>query len=233
MLKGALSAPVTPGAVTRNVYPFPGWSILRFENVATPFTAVTVFVPDSVPGTSKPPLCPIATVTAPVKPAIGLPEPSTAVTCTAGVIVKSGTVLLGWTVNVRYIGGLSTSSEASQVFGELKYQVHCGSTEPALPGTMYAASCLRYGSSPSPIWLKSEGIPRGTKALASVTPYASWPAVTASAPGSAVVGAELEPEAERCALSACAATAFTPVHAEIVTPPSVTGADRSAFTASI
>src|SRR5712691_8447936 len=82
MLKALLSAPIRPAAVTLSVYPFPSWSMLRSENVATPFTAATVFVPDSVPGTSRPPLCPIAIVTEPVKLGTGLPWSSTAATCT-------------------------------------------------------------------------------------------------------------------------------------------------------
>src|SRR5437762_1162329 len=47
--------------------------MLRFENVATPLTAVTVVVPDSRPGISNPPLCPMAMVTGPLKLVIGLP----------------------------------------------------------------------------------------------------------------------------------------------------------------
>src|SRR2546428_12871637 len=79
--------------------------MLKSENVATPFTAVAVLVPDSVPGISKPPLCPIATVTAPVKLATELPSASTAVTVTAGRMVARGSVVLGWTVNTRCSGG--------------------------------------------------------------------------------------------------------------------------------
>jgi len=80
MLKGALSAPNTCDALTTSVYPLPGWSILKSEKVATPFTAVTVFVPLSVPGRIIPPLCPIAMVTDPLKLVTGLPPASSAVT---------------------------------------------------------------------------------------------------------------------------------------------------------
>src|SRR5437870_2337016 len=57
--------------------------MLKVENVATPFTAGTVAVPDSVP---LPGLLPIATVTLPVKPVAVVPSPSCAVTRTPGAI---------------------------------------------------------------------------------------------------------------------------------------------------
>src|SRR5213596_22454 len=49
-----------------------------------PLTAVTVFVPDSVPGRTVPPLWPMAIVTDPLKLVTRLPPASSAVTCTAG-----------------------------------------------------------------------------------------------------------------------------------------------------
>src|SRR5438552_17287332 len=61
-------------------------------NVATPVTAATVVVPERVP---LPGFAPSATVTLPVKPVAVLPCPSSAVTCTAGVIAAPATVLLG------------------------------------------------------------------------------------------------------------------------------------------
>src|SRR6058998_461942 len=104
--------------------------MLKSEKVATPFTAVTVLVPDNVPGMSKPPLFAIAT--RPLKLATGLPRASSAVTFTGGWIVMKGSVVLGWTVNASCVAaGLSTSAVANHVLGELKYQLHCGSTEPA------------------------------------------------------------------------------------------------------
>src|SRR5436309_2496818 len=54
--------------------------MLRFEKVATPFTAVTVVVPDNVPGMTRPPLWPMVMVTGPLKPVTGLPCASCAVT---------------------------------------------------------------------------------------------------------------------------------------------------------
>src|SRR5438128_1436886 len=66
--------------------------MLKVENVATPFTAGTVAVPDSVP---LPGLLPIATVTLPVKPVTVFPSPSCAVTWTAGAIAAPAVRLEG------------------------------------------------------------------------------------------------------------------------------------------
>src|SRR4029077_3990602 len=49
MLKRPLVTPVRPVDVARRRYPFPALLIDRSEKVATPATAATVFVPDSVP----------------------------------------------------------------------------------------------------------------------------------------------------------------------------------------
>src|SRR5882762_3604482 len=108
--------------------------MLRFENVATPLTAVTVFVPDSVPGRSVPPLWPMAMVTEPLKLVTGLPSAFSAVTLTAGIAISGG-VVFGCTVNARCSGGLSASTVASHVLGGLsgQYQVHCGLTVPIAP----------------------------------------------------------------------------------------------------
>src|SRR2546427_13223208 len=106
--------------------------MLKSEKVATPFTAVTVLVPDRVPGMSKPPLFAVGIVPRPLKRATGLPRASSAVTFTGGRIVMNGSVVLGWTVMASCVAaGFSTSAVASHVLGELKYQLHCGSTEPA------------------------------------------------------------------------------------------------------
>ncbi len=74
--------------------------MLRPENVATPPTAATVVVPESVP---PPGFAPSATVTLPVKPVAVFPCPSSAVTCTAGVIAAPATVLLGCTVRLSCV----------------------------------------------------------------------------------------------------------------------------------
>src|SRR5256885_11336547 len=69
-------------------------------NVATPATAATVVVPESVP---LPGFAPSATVTLPVKPVAVFPCPSSAVICTAGVIAAPATVLLGWTLKLSCV----------------------------------------------------------------------------------------------------------------------------------
>src|SRR2546426_6439745 len=74
--------------------------MLRFENVATPFTAGTLSVPASVPPAGS---APIATVMVPVKLVTVFPEASRALTCTAGVIVAPASVLLGCTVKPRCV----------------------------------------------------------------------------------------------------------------------------------
>jgi len=91
MLNGAL-VPVRPGALAASVYWFPARSMLRPEKVATPFTAVTVLVPESVP---PPGFAPNATVMSPLKVETRLPALSCAVTCTGGEIVLPALVLLG------------------------------------------------------------------------------------------------------------------------------------------
>jgi hypothetical protein len=48
-LKAELTALVRPADVAIKVYPVPALLTLRLENVATPLTAVTVIVPESVP----------------------------------------------------------------------------------------------------------------------------------------------------------------------------------------
>src|SRR6478735_8481775 len=55
----------------------------RFEKLATPFTATTVVVPDSVP---PPGLVPMATVTLAVELVTVLSKASRTVTCTAGAL---------------------------------------------------------------------------------------------------------------------------------------------------
>ncbi len=76
--------------------------MLRFENVATPFTAGTLSVPPSVPPAW---FAPIATVMFPVKLVTVFPEASRALTSTAGVIVAPASVLLGWRLKPRCVAG--------------------------------------------------------------------------------------------------------------------------------
>src|SRR6266545_1053921 len=81
--------------------------------VATPFTAATVAVPPSVA-----PLVPVpavsATVTIPVNLGTGLPNASSAVTFSAGVICPA-VAAVGWTVNASCVGPLGPAVSRLQV----------------------------------------------------------------------------------------------------------------------
>src|SRR5713226_4092930 len=97
--KVRLLAPGSRVAAAVSRYPVPLLSMLRLEKVATPFTAATTVVPESVPPTG---LVPIATVTVPVKLATRFPNASSALTTTAGVMTAPATVLLGCPVNASW-----------------------------------------------------------------------------------------------------------------------------------
>src|SRR5260221_12613641 len=153
--------------------------MLRAANVATPFTAVTVLLPDSVPGSSMPPLCPITIVTFPLNPDTTFPAPSTTFTCTAGVIRISGSVVLGCTPNVRWyagLAGLSASAVASHESVDVKYQFHRGSAVPPFGSTWYSASAL-IAESPTSVTLVNPGggsVPTAGSGI--VAPEAEGPA---------------------------------------------------------
>ena len=83
---------VRPVAVARSVYPEAARSMLRSENVATPFSAATVFVPESV---SPPGFEASATLTLPRKLVTVAPKASCAATCTAGVMAAPAGVVPG------------------------------------------------------------------------------------------------------------------------------------------
>src|SRR5512141_1035733 len=68
----------------------------RLENVATPFTAATVDVPDSVP---PPGLLPMATVTLALELSTVFSNASSTATCTAGAIDAPAEALVGCTMN--------------------------------------------------------------------------------------------------------------------------------------
>src|SRR2546422_770762 len=74
--------------------------MLSPENVASPATAATVFVPDKMPVLG---FVPIATVIFPVNPVAVLPLPSWAVTWTAGVIAAPAAVVLGSTLKTNAV----------------------------------------------------------------------------------------------------------------------------------
>src|SRR5438876_535337 len=76
--------------------------MLRFEKVATPFTAPTLVVPERVP---PPGLVPIATVTVPVKAVAGFPHASRAVPRDARPMLTTAGVLVGWIVNASRVAG--------------------------------------------------------------------------------------------------------------------------------
>src|SRR5438132_9792425 len=90
MLNAVLVALPAPVAVS--VYPVPTLSIDSPANVATPPDAAWVAVPDKAPPDG---LVPMASVTLPVNPVAVLLLASSAVTCTAGVIVAPADVEIG------------------------------------------------------------------------------------------------------------------------------------------
>src|SRR5713101_3927152 len=99
MLKAALVTAARPGVVAVSVYPVPPLSMNRVLKVATPLAAAIAVVPPSTapfPATS-------ATVTVPLNAVAGLPNASSAVTFTAGVIWRSATVVVGCTVNTSRV----------------------------------------------------------------------------------------------------------------------------------
>src|SRR5437762_283827 len=75
--------------------------MLNVENVATPFTAFTLVVPDSVPPLGS---APIATVFMPVALPTVLPDASRAVTLTAGIVCPA-CVDCGCVVNAKFVAG--------------------------------------------------------------------------------------------------------------------------------
>src|SRR5437016_9799565 len=79
-------------------------------NVATPATAATVVVPERVP---LPGFAPSAIVTLPVKPVAVFPCPSSAVTCTAGVMDAPAAVLVGSIVNASCVAAPGVTVNAA------------------------------------------------------------------------------------------------------------------------
>src|SRR6185369_3926562 len=71
----------------------------RVENVATPATAATVVVPDSVP---PPGLAPMATVTLAVELVTVFPNASCTATCTDGLTAAPAVALVGCTANATF-----------------------------------------------------------------------------------------------------------------------------------
>src|SRR2546425_7740316 len=86
--------------------------MLRFAKVATPFTALTVAVPESVPPAR---FESIATVRAFVAVVTVAPVAVWMATCTAGAIAAPAVALLGWTVIASLVaaGGVGPSPHAA------------------------------------------------------------------------------------------------------------------------
>src|SRR5260370_6362172 len=95
-----LVVPVPPPAAASSRYPRPVRLMLRFENVATPATALTGSVPESTAsGVPVPDV--MLTVTAPANAVAVLPKASRAVTTAAGMIGEFIFVVDGCTVNAN------------------------------------------------------------------------------------------------------------------------------------
>src|SRR3954467_6938383 len=84
----------------------------RLENVATPLTADTVVVPDSVP---LPGLVPIATVMLALELVTVFPNASCTVTCTAGLIATPAVAVDGWTVKASLVAAAGVMLNAAEV----------------------------------------------------------------------------------------------------------------------
>src|SRR5512141_2320083 len=82
----------------------------RLENVATPLTADTVVVPDSVP---PPGFVPMATVMLAVELVMVLLNASCTATCTAGAMATPATAFVGWTVNASLVAAAGLMSNGS------------------------------------------------------------------------------------------------------------------------
>src|SRR5436189_3177994 len=100
MLNPAEVAPASAADAAVRVYPVPDLSMDRLEKVATPLTADTVAVPDSVP---PPGLVPIATVMLAEELVTVFPNASATTTCTAGVIATPAVAFVGCTVGRRLV----------------------------------------------------------------------------------------------------------------------------------
>src|SRR3954470_15268630 len=84
----------------------------RLENVATPATADTVLMPDSVP---LPGLVPMAMVMLAVELVTVLSKASRTVTCTGGEIATPATAFAGWTVKASFAAAAGLMLNAADV----------------------------------------------------------------------------------------------------------------------
>ena len=158
----------------------PALSMVSVEKVATPFTAVTLVVPERVP---PPGFVPSATVTVPVNPVAVFPCASSAVTCTAGVIAAPAVVLFGGTVktswaaapdvtlNAALVAGLTALAAAVSVY-PVPLLFTLRSENVATPAT--GATVLVPESVPPPGLAPSATVTLAAKP-GTVFPNASWP----------------------------------------------------------
>src|SRR5437868_3615539 len=86
----------------------------RVEKVATPPTAATVVVPESVP---PPGLVPMATVMLAEELVTVLPNASCTATCTAGEMAAPAVALVGCTMNATFSGAAGEMLKAAEVAG--------------------------------------------------------------------------------------------------------------------
>src|SRR5213593_77773 len=235
--------------------------MLNVENVATPLTAVTLVVPDSVPPLG---FAPIPTVIDPVNPVTTFPASSSAETCIAGIVWPAW-VACGCVVKATWVaggagggggefgGGAALSENVATSHGRAGspyIQVHCGSTVPALARTAYSASSRMYRSDPRPqgmppthrSWLKGvPGSPTPVNPPPPVVSNAPIVAVYTSPPAFTAIGRVWAgmlaptsvPLAWATSLSAAAKLSSMPLHAEILMPPSTTRWCINARTARI
>src|SRR5262245_25209787 len=84
----------------------------RLENVATPATAETVAVPDSVP---PPGLLPFATLIRSVELVTVLLKASCTATCTAGAMLAPAFAFVGWTVKASLVAAAGLMLNADDV----------------------------------------------------------------------------------------------------------------------
>src|SRR5512146_1091993 len=84
----------------------------RLENVATPFTAISVVVPDSVP---PPGLVPMATVMMAVELVTVFPKASCTTTSTAGLIAPPAETLFGQALNASRYAAAGLMLNADEV----------------------------------------------------------------------------------------------------------------------
>src|SRR5437667_48105 len=170
MSNGSLVAPVRPGVVARKVSPLLALSMLRSENVATPFTASTIFLPARL---APPGLASSAIVTGPVKAGTRFPASSRAATFTAGVMAEPACVVCGCRANPRCVaaggGGRGAVMSNGSLVAPVAPEVVARSVYP-LP----ALSTLKSANVATPFTAFTCAVPNKAASLG----FASRPTVT-------------------------------------------------------